>query len=131
MAKKSQPDSKGNSSGLLCRVENAARFTPSCRMKGILPKKWQELFPACPLTGLHLPKGGLITATLKIGTDPTGGSRHILKCQTRGSREACGGGYTSWCYRRIYKVMSQKAREIRESRELIAAIRLKPIVLQD
>lgn len=74
MAKKSQPDSKGNSSGLLRRAENAARFTPSCRMKGILPNKWQELFAACPLTGLHLPKAGLITATLKIGTDPTGGS---------------------------------------------------------
>lgn len=39
--KKSQPDSKGNS----CRVENAAQFTPSCRMKGIPPSKWQELFP--------------------------------------------------------------------------------------
>lgn len=50
VAKKSepQPDSKGNSSGLLRRVENAAQFAPSCRMKGILPCKWQELFTGCP-----------------------------------------------------------------------------------
>lgn len=57
MVKKSQPDSKGNSAGLLCGVENAARFSLSCRMKGILPNKWQEIFPAWPPTGLRPPKG--------------------------------------------------------------------------
>lgn len=50
--------SKGNSSGLLRGLENAAPFTPSCRMKGILPNKWQELFPGCALTGLRLLKAG-------------------------------------------------------------------------